>query len=201
MFSFAADECQLIGFAINCNKFSERDIENSFVVGVFSVESLMSRFYLQISSSRSTSATRAFEHDTKSSDVISIGSSSSTLDPKLEEIVVNQDTSMSRTDVRKSKSKVRSYLKKCKDALYGHANDEMCSITVNEDLPQTSNTSWYLIDSNDSTNKSSSDQLPKATKSNQVDEQEAIDNEIKCTGMTETMPLVESQVKKVKKEF
>lgn len=110
---------------------------------------------------------------------------------------------MSRSDVRKSKSKVRSYLKKCKDALYGHASDEMCSITVNEDLPQSSNSSWYLTtsDSNDSANKSSSDQLPKATKANQVDEQEAIDNEIKCTGMTEPMPLVESQVKKVKENL
>lgn len=109
---------------------------------------------------------------------------------------------MSRSDVRKSKSKVRSYLKKCKDALYGHTSDEMCSITVNEDLPQSSNSSWYLTtDSNDSTNKASSDQLPKATKTNQVEEQEAIDNEIKCTGMTETMPLVESQVKKVKENL
>lgn len=110
---------------------------------------------------------------------------------------------MSRSDVRKSKLKVRSYLKKCKDALYGHGSDEMCnSITVNEDVPQSSNTSWYLTtESNDSTNKSSSDQLPKATKTNHVDEQEAIDNEIKCTGMTETMPLVESQVKKVKENL
>lgn len=106
---------------------------------------------------------------------------------------------MSRSDVRKSKSKVRSYLKKCKDALYGHASDETCTITVNEDLPQSSNTSWYLTtESNDSTNKASSDQLPKAIKANQVDEQEAIDNEIKCTGMAETEPLVESQVNKVK---
>jgi hypothetical protein len=167
----------------------------------------MNRFFvsLQISSSRSTSATRAFEHDTKSSDGISISSSSSTLDPKLEEIVVNQapmESSMSRSDVRKSKSKVRSYLKKCKDALYGHASDEMCSITVNEDLPLSSNTSWYLTtDSNESANNASVDQLPKATKTNRVDEQEEIDNEVKCTGMTETMPLVESQVKKVKKEF
>jgi hypothetical protein len=156
---------------------------------------------LQISSSRSTSATRAFEGETKASDGISIASSSSTLEPKLEEIVVNQETSMSRTDVRKSKSKVRSYLKKCKDALYGHPSDETCTITVNEDLPQSSNTSWYLTtttaESNDSANKVSSDQLPKAIKTNQVDEQEAIDNEIKCMGMTELVPPVESQVNKV----
>lgn len=113
------------------------------------------------------------------------------------------ESSMSRNDVRKSKSKVRSYFKKCKDALYGHATDETCTITVNEDLPQSSNTSWYLattaVDSNDSANKESSDQLPKAMKTNQVDEQEAIDNEIKCMSMTEAEPPVESQVKKVTK--
>jgi hypothetical protein len=196
----------LIGFAINCSKFSRHNIEKLPQRGRFSVEFHMNRFFvsLQISSSRSASNT-AFEHDTKSSDGISISSSSSTLDPKLEEIVVNQapmESSMSRSDVRKSKSKVRSYLKKCKDALYGHASDEMCSITVNEDLPLSSNTSWYLTtDSNESANNVSVDQLPKATKTNRVDEQEEIDNEVKCTGMTETMPLVESQVKKVKKEF
>jgi hypothetical protein len=132
---------------------------------------------LQISSSRSTSATRAFESEAKA-DGISI--SSSTLDAKLDEIVVNQtvmESSISRSDVRKSKSKVRTYLKRCKDALYGHSSDETCTITVNEDLPQSSNTSWYLttaaMESNDSTNKADSDQLPKAMKTNQVDEQEA----------------------------
>ena len=113
---------------------------------------------------------------------------------------------MSRNDVRKSKSKVRNYLKKCKDALYGHGSDETCIITVNEDLPQSSNTSWYLTttsaESNDSTNKASgADQLPKAIETNQVDEQEAIDKEIKCMSMTETEPLVESQVNKVTAEF
>lgn len=111
------------------------------------------------------------------------------------------DSSISRSDVRKSKSKVRSYFKKCKDALYGHASDETCSITVNEDLPQSSNTSWYLTttatESNDLVNKAGLDQLPKAIKTNQVDEQEAIDNEIKCMSMTETVPLVESEVNKV----
>lgn len=109
---------------------------------------------------------------------------------------------MSRSDVRKSKSKVRTYLKKCKDALYGHASDETCSITVNEDLPQSS--TWYLApEPNDSTvNKTGSDQLPKAIKTNQVDEQEAIDNEIKCMGMTESEPLVETRVNKVtEREF
>lgn len=120
-----------------------------------------------------------------------------------------ESMSMSRSDVRKSKSKVRSYLKKCKDALYGHSSDETCTITVNEDLPQSSsNTSWYLTttataaaESSDSTNtESGSDQLPKAIKTNQVDEQEAIDNEIKCMSMTDSVPPVESQVNKVKRE-
>lgn len=72
---------------------------------------------------------------------------------------------------------------------------------MNEDLPQSSNTSWYLTttatESNDSVNKTSSDQLPKAIKTNQVDEQEAIDNEIKCMSMTGSEPLVELQVTKV----
>lgn len=105
---------------------------------------------------------------------------------------------MSRSDVRKSKSTVRSYFKKCKDALYGHANEETCTVTVNEDLPQSSNTSWYLAtESNDSANETILYQLPKAIKTNQVDEQEAIDKEIKCMSMTETEPLVESQVNKV----
>lgn len=164
--------------------------------------------FLQISSTRSTSATRAYEGETKAPDGISI--SSSTLDSKqLEEIVVNQtamESSMSRSDVRKSKSKVRSYFKKCKDVLYGHSSDETCTITVNEDLPQSSsNTSWYLTttattteQSNDSVNNASLDQLPKAMKANHVDEQEAIDNEIKCMSMTESDPLVETQVNKVK---
>lgn len=110
---------------------------------------------------------------------------------------------MDRSEVRKSKSKVRSYLKRCKDALYGHQTDETCSITVHEDIPHSSSsstTSWYLtdIDSSNTTVQCTSLQLPKATKTNQpVDEQEAIDNEIKCISMTETVPLVESQVNKV----
>lgn len=110
---------------------------------------------------------------------------------------------MDRCEVRKSKSKVRSYLKRCKDALYGHQNEETCSITVHEDIPQStiaSTTSWYLTetdDSNDSQNHNNM-QLLKGIKTNQaVDEQEAIDNEIKCMSMTETVPLVESQVNKV----
>lgn len=110
---------------------------------------------------------------------------------------------MDRCEVRKSKSKVRSYLKRCKDALYGHQSEETCSITVHEDIPQStiaSTTSWYLTetdDSNDSQNHNNV-QLLKGMKTNQaVDEQEAIDNEIKCMSMTETVPLVESQVNKV----
>ncbi|XP_070494733.1 uncharacterized protein Pura isoform X3 [Chironomus tepperi] len=154
----------------------------------------------KISSSRSTSATRAFEGVESNKIDASSSSSSSTLhDSKLEEIIVN--TTMDRCEVRKSKSKVRSYLKRCKDALYGHQNDETCSITVHEDIPQSSasTTSWYLTetdDSNDSQNHNNM-QLLRGIKTNQaVDEQEAIDNEIKCMSMTETVPLVESQVNK-----
>lgn len=114
---------------------------------------------------------------------------------------------MDRCEVRKSKSKVRSYLKRCKDALYGHQNEETCSITVHEDIPQStasSTTSWYLTEIDDSSdsqyNKNNNNiQLLKGIKTNQAfDEQEAIDNEIKCMSMTETVPLVESQVNKVK---
>lgn len=109
---------------------------------------------------------------------------------------------MDRCEVRKSKSKVRSYLKRCKDALYGHQSDETCSITVHEDIPQLnvgSTTSWYLTDiddpSCDSQNNNSKAQSLKGLKID--DEQEAIDNEIKCISMTETVPLVESQVNMV----
>lgn len=112
--------------------------------------------------------------------------------------MVNQtasELSMSRGDVRKSKSKVRSYYKKCKDALYGQ---DTSIITVSEDPLQSSNTSWYLTtESNDSTNQTISDQLPKAMKTNQFDEQEAIDEEIKCMSMTETEPPEE----KVREKF
>jgi hypothetical protein len=122
-------------------------------------------------------------------------------DSKLEEIVINN--TMERSEVRKSKSKVRSYLKRCKDAIYGHQNDETCNITVHEDIPHASSsstTSWYLteVDSNDSINAIEM-QLPKALQTNQAcDEQEAIDNEIKCISMTEIVPVVESQVNKVR---
>lgn len=127
---------------------------------------------------------------------------------KLEEIVINQTTSsaMDRSEVRKSKSKVRNYLKRCKDALYGHPSEETCTITVHENQPcsSSSGTSWYLteIDANNvdssSTNKmcSTENLLLKAT--NQVEEQEKIDNEIKCMSMTQMVPLeVESKVRKL----
>jgi hypothetical protein len=111
---------------------------------------------------------------------------------------------MDRCEVRKSKSKVRSYLKRCKDALYGHQSEETCSITVHEDIPHSSiaTTSWYLTETDSQDAPNGEDRCtslpPQATKTNQaVDEQEAIDNEIKCMSMTETVPLVESQVNKV----
>lgn len=110
-------------------------------------------------------------------------------------------------EVRLSKSKVRSYLKRCKDALYGHQSEETCNITVHEDISHssTSNTSWYLteIDSNELSNNITacpSLQLPKGSKPNEaVEEQEAIANEIKCMSMTENVPLVASQVNKVRR--
>lgn len=116
---------------------------------------------------------------------------------------------MDRSEVRKSKSKVRSYLKRCKDALYGHQSEETCTITVHEDIQHSSasNTSWYLSEmaSNDSLNNNNNMQLPKAMQANQaVDEQKAIDNEIKCISMTETeivpQVVVDSQVNKVRRK-
>lgn len=107
---------------------------------------------------------------------------------------------MDRNEVRKSKSKMRSYLKRCKDALYGHQqqSEESCTITVHEN--SSTNTSWYLTEDMDTTTSdafkmcNTETQLPKG--SNQVVvEQEAIDNEIKCINMIQTVPLVvESKV-------
>ena len=121
-------------------------------------------------------------------------------DSKLEEIVINQ--TMDRSEVRKSKSKVRSYLKRCKDALYWHQNEEACTITVDENQPHSSNTSWYLTeidsaDSNGGGNKCNTElqTLQAVARPNHTDEQEAIDNEIKCTSMT--MPPVEVSLNKV----
>lgn len=124
---------------------------------------------------------------------------------KLEEIVINQTTSsaMDRSEVRKSKSKVRNYLKRCKDALYGHPSEETCTITVHENQPcsSSSGTSWYLteIDANNvdssSANKMCSTENLSLKATNQVEEQEKIDNEIKCMSMTQMVPLeVESKV-------
>jgi hypothetical protein len=118
---------------------------------------------------------------------------------KLEEIVINQTTAMDRSEVRKSKSKVRSYLKRCKDALYGHQhqNEETCTITVHEDPPSSSScTSWYLTEAD--TRKSSEMCNTGASRTNhESDEQEALDNEIECKSMI--VPQVESRLKEVKK--
>ncbi|KAG5679443.1 hypothetical protein PVAND_009009 [Polypedilum vanderplanki] len=167
-------------------------------------EKVREPFLVAISSSRSTSATRAFEEAETTTTTNRTDTTQN--DSKLEEIIVNHTTTttMDRSEVRKSKSKVRSYLKRCKDVFYGHQTDETCSITVHEDIPHSSSstTSWYLtdIDSQDFSNATvqcTSLQLPKATETNQlVDVQEAIDNEIKCMSMIETVPLVESQVNK-----
>ncbi|CAO1362950.1 unnamed protein product [Diamesa serratosioi] len=169
----------------------------------------------KISSSRSSSTTRAYEDPVVINDesLSSIAASSQTLassstlsvDPsKLEEIVVNQTmdiathSGINRGEVRKSKSKVRSYLKKCKDAIYGHQiTDDTCIITVNEDLPQSSNTSWYLAEIESNTivkqinNEREKEQLKNVESA--VGEMQVEEQEIECKNMIENMPLGDSQ--------
>lgn len=56
---------------------------------------------------------------------------------------------LSRNDFRKSKSKMKIYLKKCKDALIGQQQpmpEDTCPITHHEAVSQSPNTSWYLDD-------------------------------------------------------
>lgn len=112
---------------------------------------------------------------------------------------------MDRSEVRKSKSKVRSYLKRCKDALYGHQhqNEETCTITVHEDLPSPSScTSWYLTEAATDMAKSR-EMCNTGTESlrtnHESDEQEALDNEIECKSMI--VPQVESRLKEVREKF
>lgn len=79
----------------------------------------------------------------------------------LEEIVSinsNADTEsiLSRAEVRRSKSRVRSYLKRCKDAIIGaassSAHDDSCSIS-HEPISQRATSSWYVneLPANDET--------------------------------------------------
>lgn len=118
--------------------------------------------------------------------------------------------SMSRNDIRKSKSKVRSYLRRCKDVLYGHSMSSgvdvaAANITVKGDISHASNTSWYLVaemhqqqqlDNEDlADHRMSIDHLPEEKKTNQIKEQEASDH--MKTECNESMPLAESQVNKV----
>lgn len=119
--------------------------------------------------------------------------------------------SMSRNDIRKSKSKVRSYLRRCKDVLYGHSmssGDEVTAekITVKRDL-HASNTSWYLAEMHQQQpddeasveRRMSIDHLPEEMKTNQIKVQEANDHtKNECN---ELMPLAESQVNKVSCAF
>lgn len=122
-------------------------------------------------------------------------------------------TSMSRNDIRKSKSKVRSYFKRCKDVLYGHSmssGDDVVeangNITVKKDIAHSSNTSWYLTeemhkfdDEDSADHRLSIDHAPEEMKTNQIKEQEANDHtKIECN---ESMPLAESQVNKVSCDF
>lgn len=57
-------------------------------------------------------------------------------------------TTITRTEIRRSKSKVRSYLKKCKNAIIGTTSghsDNQDPITHHEPISQQSATSsWYL---------------------------------------------------------
>lgn len=120
--------------------------------------------------------------------------------------------SMSRNDIRKSKSKVRSYLRRCKDVLYGHSISSgvdvaAANITVKRDISHASNTSWYLVaemhqqqqqldNENLADHRMSIDHLPEEMKTNQIKEQEASDH-TKTEECNESMPLAESQVNKV----
>lgn len=109
------------------------------------------------------------------------------------------DLALSRNDIRKSKSKVRSYFKRCKDVLYGHSSDDVANITVKRDIPHSSNTSrWYLtaeMQDDVSGDRISIDQMPAEMKENQIKEQEASD----CNELM--VPLAESQVNKVKLSY
>jgi hypothetical protein len=69
----------------------------------------------------------------------------------LEEILTHQYESSSdvsfnlpRVDTRKSRSKMKSYLKRCKDKLIGVVSDDQCVITHHEAVTQSPSTSWYL---------------------------------------------------------
>lgn len=149
---------------------------------------------MQISPSRSITASRTLEGDTKPPDVNSL--SSITLDLSFEKIVVNRtvsELSMSRSDVRKSKSKVRSYFKKCKDALYGHTNGETSTLTENEDLSHSSHTLWYLATESNVLTDLLNEQPMKIK---ELEEQEKFDKEIRCTIMTEN-PQADLQINKV----
>lgn len=109
----------------------------------------------------------------------------------------NSDLALNRNDTRKSKSKVRSYLKRCKDVLYGHSTDDAANITVKRDIPHSSNTSWYLtaemqLRDDDSGDRISIDHVPQETKTNQIKEQEASDHTAEWN--ESMMPLAESQL-------
>jgi hypothetical protein len=109
--------------------------------------------------------------------------------------VESDNIALSRSDIRKSKSKVRSYFKRCKDVLYGHSTDDAANITVKRDIPHSSNTSWYLtaeiMQDDDSGDRISIDHLPEEMKTNQIKEQEASDHTVEWN---KSMPLAESQL-------
>lgn len=60
---------------------------------------------------------------------------------------VDTESMLSRAEVRRSKSRVRSYLKKCKDAIYGpSSHEDSCPISHHEPISQRATSSWYVND-------------------------------------------------------
>lgn len=69
----------------------------------------------------------------------------------LEEVISinsNADTEsiLTRAEVRRSKSRVRSYLKKCKDAIIGPSHEDPSLNSHNEPIRQRATSSWYVND-------------------------------------------------------
>ena len=95
---------------------------------------------------------------------ISTNSMSTVNSLTLDEIVVSPPESMesqssiNRGEVRKSKSKMRTYLKKCKNAIIGqHSQVEDIRPIATHDTTANSCTSWYLDENDDS--KESTEQI------------------------------------------
>lgn len=59
---------------------------------------------------------------------------------------VDTESMLNRAEVRRSKSRVRSYLKRCKDAIIGPSNEDSCAISHHEAISQRATSSWYVND-------------------------------------------------------